>query len=386
MVASNMIVTLAMNASKYAAGLRTAAGKTSSFGSMATKAFNFARTAMIGLTLAAIRYIPVLLQMGAESRKADVQLRFMLENMQGISKATDATVKRMAAYADQVNVATGIDDEQIKTVQRKLLVFKSLRETADELGGTFDRTTKAAIDLAAGGFGDMEANAIKLGRVLENPTANLNALTRAGITFTAAEKAKITRLQQSGKLLEAQDLVLKSIEKRVMGLAEESATPFEKMTAQFNQIGDAIGEAMLPALEDVNKQVSKWLSTPQGRKDVQAIADAFVSAAYAVRDLARFLGEVKKFLDGITKFNMDWVQALADFQNGVLGVVTGTSGGGGNGAGNNGNTGGGGGGGPAIRSSGGVVINFNTPIDSVSAGREVARVLADFNRANGARR
>jgi hypothetical protein len=384
MAASNMIVTLAMNASKYAAGLRTAAGKTSSFGSMATKAFNFARTAMIGLTLAAIRYIPVLLQMGAESRKADIQLRFMLENMQGISKATDETVKRMAAYADQVNVATGIDDEQIKAVQRKLLVFKSLRETADELGGTFDRTTAAAIDLAAGGFGDMEANAIKLGRVLEDPTANLNALTRAGITFTAAEKAKITRLQQSGKLLEAQDLVLKSIEKRVMGLAKESATPFEKMTAQFNQIGDAIGEAMLPALEDVNRQVSKWLSTPQGRKDVQAIAEAFISAAYAVRDMARFLGEVKKLLDAITKFNMDWTTELRKFYEGVTG--TGPGGGGGGNGGNNGGTGGGGGGGPQPRSRGGVVINFNTPIDSVSAGREVARVLADFNRSNGVRR
>jgi len=381
---SNMIVTLAMNATKYAAGLRTAAGKTSSFGSMATKAFNFARTAMIGLTLAAIRYIPVLLQMGAESRKADIQLRFMLENMQGISKATDETVKRMAAYADQVNVATGIDDEQIKAVQRKLLVFKSLRETADELGGTFDRTTAAAIDLAAGGFGDMEANAIKLGRVLENPTANLNALTRAGITFTAAEKAKITRLQESGRLLKAQDVVLKSIEKRVMGLAEESATPFEKMTAQFNQIGDAIGEAMLPALEDVNRQVSKWLSTPQGRKDVQAIADAFVAAAYGVRDLARFLGDVKRLLDGITKFNMDWVAELRKFYEGVTG--TGGAGAAGGNNGNNGNTGGGGGGGSVPRSRGGVVINFNSPVDSVSAGREVARVLADFNRSNGVRR
>lgn len=384
MASSNMIVTLAMNATKYAAGLRTAAGKTSSFGSMATKAFNFARTAMIGLTLAAIRYIPVLLQMGAESRKADIQLRFMLENMQGISKATDETVKRMAAYADQVNVATGIDDEQIKAVQRKLLVFKSLRETADELGGTFDRTTAAAIDLAAGGFGDMEANAIKLGRVLENPTANLNALTRAGITFTAAEKAKITRLQESGRLLKAQDVVLKSIEKRVMGLAEESATPFEKMTAQFNQIGDAIGEAMLPALEDVNRQVSKWLSTPQGRKDVQAIADAFVAAAYGVRDLARFLGDVKRLLDGITKFNMDWVAELRKFYEGVTG--TGGAGAAGGNNGNNGNTGGGGGGGSVPRSRGGVVINFNSPVDSVSAGREVARVLADFNRSNGVRR
>jgi len=384
MAASNMIVTLAMNATKYASGLRTAGAKTKSFGDYTTKAFNIARGAMLGLTLAVLRYVPTILNMGAESRKADIQLNFMLETMNGVSAATTATTKRMAAYADQVNKATGIDDEQIKAVQRKLLVFKSLRKTADEMGGTFDRTTQAAIDLAAGGFGTMETNAIKLGRVLENPTANLNALSRAGITFTEAEKRKITVLQESGKLLEAQDVVLKSIEGRVLGLAAKSATPFEKLTAQFNQIGDAIGEAMLPALEDVNKQVSKWLGTPQGKKDVKDIADAFVAGAIGVRDMAKFLGEVKGFLDSITSFNMDWVGALRDFRNSILG----TTGGGGGGGGNRGTASGGNPsapGGPRGTASASVVVNFNAPVDSVSAGREVARVLSDYNRANGVR-
>jgi hypothetical protein len=385
MAASNMIVTLAMNATKYASGLRTAGAKTKSFGDYTTKAFNIARGAMLGLTLAVLRYVPTILNMGAESRKADIQLNFMLETMNGVSAATTATTKRMAAYADQVNKATGIDDEQIKAVQRKLLVFKSLRKTADEMGGTFDRTTQAAIDLAAGGFGTMETNAIKLGRVLENPTANLNALSRAGITFTEAEKRKITVLQESGKLLEAQDVVLKSIEGRVLGLAAKSATPFEKLTAQFNQIGDAIGEAMLPALEDVNKQVSKWLGTPQGKKDVKDIADAFVAGAIGVRDMAKFLGEVKGFLDSITSFNMDWVGALRDFRNSILGT---TGGGGGGGGGNRGSASGGNPsapGGPRGTASASVVVNFNAPVDSVSAGREVARVLADYSRANGVR-
>jgi hypothetical protein len=385
MAASNMIVTLAMNATKYASGLRTAAAKTKSFGDYTNKAFNIARGAMLGLTLAVLRYIPTILNMGAESRKADIQLKFMLETMNGVSAATTATTKRMAAYADQVNKATGIDDEQIKAIQRKLLVFKSLRNTADELGGTFDRATQAAIDLAAGGFGSMETNARLLGRILENPTKSLNALTRAGITFTSAEQKKIKALDASGKKLEAQDLILKSIEGRVSGLAEASATPFEKLTAQFNQIGDAIGEQMLGPLEDINKEVSKWLGTPQGRKDVEAIAQAFVEGAKGVRDMAKFLAEVKGFLDSITSFNMDWVGALRDFRNSVLGTVTG--GGGGNNA--RGDSSGRGTdygfGGTSRMGNKGVTVNFNAPIDSVSAGREVARVLADYNRANGVR-
>jgi len=382
MAASNMIVTLAMNATKYASGLRKAAGDTSRFGKMTTAAFNFAKQAMLGLTVAAVRFIPVLANMGAESRKADIQLRFMLENMQGISKATDATVKRMARYADQVNRATGIDDEQIKTVQRKLLVFKSLRATADETGAAFDRTTKAAIDLAAGGFGSLETNAVRLGRVLENPTKNLNALTRAGIVFTEAEKKKITRLQESGKLLEAQEVVLKSIEERVLGLAEASATPFEKMNAQFQQIGDSIGEAMLPALEDMNKEVSAWLSTPQGRKDVQMIAAAFVDASKGLREMAKFLVQVRDLLDQIKPFTdlLDLIgKTILNNRFGFIMELPGQLTGAGRVPGTNG-----GGGGGRMR-AGGVVVNFNAPVDSVSAGREVARVLSDYNRANGVR-
>jgi len=382
MAVPNMIVTLAMNATKYASGLKKAAGQTTTFGSMATRAFDLAKGAMLGLTLAAIRYIPILAQMGAESRKADIQIKFMLENMNGLSAATDATVKRMNAYAQKVNVATGIDDEQIKAVQKKLLVFRTLRDTADELGGTFDRTTKAAIDLAAGGFGDMEANAIKLGRVLENPMANLTALNRAGITFTQVEKDKITALQQSGKLYEAQDMVLKSIEKRVSGLAEASATPFEKLTAQFSQIGDKIGEALLVPLEDMNKKISVWLSSPQAAQDIKNITDAFVALGEAAKFTLDIILNIKAGIEAIVKFNKSWVGGLGNIRDTVIGRTP--TGGGGNPSAP--------GGGPARPGTGpfggtsrGLVVNFNAPVDSVSAGREVARVLQDYHRANGGR-
>ena len=179
-------------------------------------------------------------------------------------------------------------------------------------------------------------------------------------------------------MLEAQDVVLKSIEGRVMGLAEASATPFEKLTAQFEQIGDAIGEAMLPYLEDVNREVSKWLGTPQGRKDVQAIADAFIAGAKGVKDMAMFLKDVKGFLDSITRFNMGWVNQLRTAQNFLLGR--------GNRA--QGDSSGRGStpfGGTSRMAPAGITVNFNAPVDSVSAGREVARVLSDYNRANGVR-
>jgi hypothetical protein len=220
----------------------------------------------------------------------------------------------------------------------------------------------------------MESTALKLGKALQDPTRRMRGLADAGIIFTEQEKDKIKKLQESGRLLEAQEIVLGRVEDRVKGLAEESATPFEKLVGQFNQIGDSIGEAMLPALEDMNTEIGKWLSTTKGKKDVQAIADAFVAAAYGIKEMANFLRDVKGLLDSISKFNLDWVGALRGFRDSVLGTVTQpprTNRGGQDRFG-----------GAAAQAP---IINFNAPIDSVSAGREVARVLADYNRANGSR-
>jgi hypothetical protein len=378
MAVPNMIVTLAMNASKYSSGLKKAAGQTTTFGSITSKAFNIAKGAMLGLTLAVIRYIPELANMGAESRRADIQLRFMLENMQGLGAATNATVKRMDQYAQKVSLATAVDDEQIKAVQKKLLMFKDVRNSADEMGGAFDRATSAAIDLAAGGFGEMESNAVKLGRMLENPTTSLSALNKAGVTFTQIERDKIILLAESGKLLEAQDLILAKIEGRVGGLAEESATPWEKMTVALGQVGDKIGEALLDPLDAMNTKLQVWLASPQSKQDIADITAAFVALGEAAKFVLDVILNIKLGIDEVKKgfnklpfgFNGTVIVPKPPYKPPRYPTNPG-----------NGNNGPG-----VVADRVGLTVNFNSPVDSVSAGREVARVLADYNRSNGARR
>jgi len=382
MASGNMIVTLVAQTRRWSSGLQRAGRDSLTFGKVAMRGFQMGAAALITLTATLARVIPALAEMGAESRKADIQLRFMLQNMNGISAATDKTVKRMSDYATTVSKATGVDDEQIKAIQKKLLMFSSIRKSADRMGGSFDRATAAALDLAAGGFGEMESNAVKLGRMLEDPANKLNTLSRAGVVFTDQEKRKITVLAESGRKLEAQELILSKIEDRVKGLAEASATPFEKMNQQFKEMGDTIGEAMLPYLEEMNKRISAWLSSPQGKKDLETIVNGFVDMAKAISAIVGFVIDLsnawKKATGEIKKYNDE---------NSVF------SGGGGGrggrrfyGSGGTDNTPSG----PTIpadrQPTSAPVINFNVPIDSVSAGREVARVLADYNRSNGGRR
>lgn len=71
------------------------------------------------------------------------------------------------------------------------------------------------------------------------------------MTFTDAEKARITQLVESNKMLEAQDLILTAIETQVGGTAAATATSSQKMTVALGEVTEQIGSYLLPAFEDI---------------------------------------------------------------------------------------------------------------------------------------
>jgi hypothetical protein len=103
--------------------------------------------------------------------------------------------------------------------------------------------------MAAAGFGSAESNAVALGKALEDPIKGITALAKSGVTFTEQEKEKIKTLVESNNLLEAQDMVLKAIEKQVGGTSEASASSFDKMKFALAGISDTFGELVLPYID-----------------------------------------------------------------------------------------------------------------------------------------
>jgi phage-related protein len=186
---------------------------------------------------------------------ANQRLGQIAESMGLFGKETAAVSDRLIKYAEANEMTLATDAEVIKATQAKLLTFKELANTADNAGGAFDRATKAAVDLAAAGFGSATTNAVQLGKALNDPIKGITALTRSGITFTAAEREKIKALTESGKVLEAQDLILKAIETQVGGTAAATASASEKMTLAFGNLKESVGAAILPAFEALSKSL-----------------------------------------------------------------------------------------------------------------------------------
>jgi phage-related protein len=190
--------------------------------------------------------------LGAEAaQQAADRLDAVAKSMGIFGENTSVVTTRLNAFAESQEMIVGVDADIIKSTQAKLLTFKALALSADEQGGAFDRATKAALDLAATGFGTAEGNAVQLGKALNDPVKGIAALAKSGVTFTEAEKEKIKALTQSGKMLDAQNLVLAAIETQVGGTAEATATASVKMGLAFNAMKDGVGEALLPAFESL---------------------------------------------------------------------------------------------------------------------------------------
>lgn len=180
---------------------------------------------------------------------ANARIENITHQMGLFGNQADKVATRIENVAKKTAIQTATDVNSVKATQAKLLTFKAIAATADQMGGNFDRATNAAIDLAAAGFGTAETNAVQLGKALQDPVKGLTSLARAGVTFTDQEKERIKTLVESNRQSEAQNLILKAIEQQVGGTAAATAGGYEKMKIKLQAFGQELAQKALPYLD-----------------------------------------------------------------------------------------------------------------------------------------
>lgn len=156
---------------------------------------------------------------------------------------------RIKEYAEALSRKISVDQSSVEATQAQLLTFSRVASTAEQAGGAFDRATAAAYDMAANGFGSAETAAEALGRALQNPVAGMGQLARAGVQLTDSQIKQVKSLVSWGKYAEAQEIILRAVEDAIGGAAEASVTATQKMSRAWNDLGESIGRAVLPAVE-----------------------------------------------------------------------------------------------------------------------------------------
>ena len=175
------------------------------------------------------------------------------------------TLDELIADAGELQKTSLFGDEQILgSVTQQLLTFTNIA------GEQFSKTQQAAVDLAAklGGPNANESSlqgaTMMLGKALNDPVANLGALSRAGIQFSEDQKAMIKGLVETNDLAGAQNIILAEMETQFGGtakaIAEAGSGPLKQAANQFGDILEVVGELIDAALKPLIKIASDVMS------------------------------------------------------------------------------------------------------------------------------
>lgn len=257
------------------------------------------KTLSIGLTAPLVAFGAKSLQLFDQQQQALAQVESAVKSTAGAAGFAVEELARQAA-ALQSNTIFG-DEEILKQVTANLLTFTSIA------GDEFVRTQGLVLDLSTRMGTDLTSATIQLGKALNDPVANLGALSRAGIQFSKEQKEVIKSLVETGQKAEAQRVILEELERQFGGAAEAAAAAglggFKQLKNSIGDLMESIGETMLPMALKITDAISGVV------KAFQAMSPETKKTIVIVGGLAAALGPVIFVLGGLAAS----ISAIASF-------------------------------------------------------------------------
>ena len=182
-----------------------------------------------------------------KQEKAIAQVEAGLKSTGNQVGITSEELQKMAADLQKTTLFG--DEEILQGATAQLLTFTNIA------GEQFVRTQEVALDLATRLDGDLKSASIMLGKALNDPVANLSALSRAGIQFSTEQKDLVKSLVETNRLADAQTIILNELEKQYGGSAEAAAKaglgPIQQLGNVLSDISEYIVAILLPMIQEL---------------------------------------------------------------------------------------------------------------------------------------
>lgn len=245
-------IKLSLNDKQFQSSLRKATRSMKKFGTSMKKT---GESLSRNLTLPLVAFGAASIAAFDKQQKAIAQVEAGLKST---GEAVGFTSKQLQQMAADLQKRTLFGDEEIlKDATAQLLTFTNIA------GEQFERTQVAALNLATRLDGDLKSASIQLGKALNDPIANLSALSRSGIQFSQEQKKIIKELAETNRLAEAQTIILDELEKQYGGSAEAAAKAgaggLKQLQNQFGDLMEQIGGMLLPIVIDLGNQFKTFL-------------------------------------------------------------------------------------------------------------------------------
>ena len=217
---------------------------------------NFVRrvkSAVIAIgTYFAIRWSLGGLQAAVESFK---QFEVSNVRLQQVLKATGHTAgfsfNELSRLSSIFQNLTGKSDELVRESMAIIATFRNIRD--DE----FIRAQRAALDLSVALKTDLRGATLQISKALNDPIRGITNLSRVGVLFTNQQRELISQLQNSGRVMEAQRVILEELEQEFGGVAEAAgntaAMGIERFWNEVEDLSQKLSSELVPELKGLNE-------------------------------------------------------------------------------------------------------------------------------------
>lgn len=221
--------------------------------------------------------------------------------LESTGRAAEFTAQELGDMASELQALSNFGDEDIlQGVTLQLLRFDAIGRDI------FPRAQQLVIDLAES-MGGVENAARTLGISLADPTLGLTRLRRIGVAFNSTQEAQIKNFVETGKVAEAQAVLMSALEDRFGGLAVASISATTQMKNAWGDYLEVVGSS-LSFLDGVKRGITAMLVSVAGAHDVTS-----KSAQLAALETQKAWGEATINVGNI----------IADISTGVVAVIDG---------------------------------------------------------------
>jgi phage-related minor tail protein len=203
---------------------RATDGLASSFAGF-VRGINPATIAIAAFTAGTIKSIQKSKEYQTEQRQLEAVVR-------STGMAAGFSVAQLNKMADAFERTTSFTAGEVNNAQTRLLSYSGV------VGQTFPEAMQITIDMAARMGMSLEQSAETIGRALDIPSQGLSALSRQGFRFTEAQKQVVEQLEATGKVAEAQKIIIDTVTASYGGAAEALNTGLTKASADAKKAYD----------------------------------------------------------------------------------------------------------------------------------------------------
>lgn len=150
----------------------------------------------------------------------------------------------LMAMAEELEFELGIDVTDLIEAQNLLLTFRNVGSDV------FEETITLAADLSVVLGTDLQGSVLQLGKALNDPVLGMSALSRAGVTFTEAQREQARALVETGDLLGAQTIILDELRGQVGGTAAATRDSTAVISNGLAGLRRELGTPIIAAIDD----------------------------------------------------------------------------------------------------------------------------------------